>query len=104
MADDLVRARELLAEARRLEAEARQLLKAAPVGDTVTPLYLANVTGLTYEQVLRDIREHELSVIRVQRGERVRFLIRRDEADRWLRQIGLAHLATLDTLPTPPAA
>ena len=63
---------------------------------TYTPLYLANATGLTYAQVLRDIRVGELVAVHVRRGTRGRWYIHPADADRWLRQLGLGDLVQLE--------
>jgi hypothetical protein len=86
-----------LDEAARLTKEARQTIAEAHaharLSDAYTPSRLANITGISYHVVLRDIESKDLKAFRVQRGSQVRLFVHPVDAAAWLTQIGLAHLA-----------
>jgi hypothetical protein len=58
----------------------------------LTPMALAQQSGLTYAQVLTDIRSGDLIALTVRRGTRTRYLVTLEASEAWLIRIGVRHL------------
>lgn len=58
--------------------------------DVYSPMEAALSVGLTYNQVLVDIRCGELKAVKVVRGKRTRFIIPKRELDIWAARLGLS--------------